>query len=111
MADGCCPLFLSSKSKIPAAHDFLYIPNILRHIAALCCRLSRDDNIDSISSSIQNPMKIFQKTAKDIFANEYENDFIKALRLELKKLEDKGMDADTFPPASVPESGAKPLGQ
>ena len=104
MADGCCPLFLSSKSKIPAAHDFLYIPDILRHIAALCCRLSRDDNIDSISSSIQNPMKIFQKTAKD-------NDFIKALRLELKKLEDKGMDAATFPPASVPESGAKPLGQ
>lgn len=56
-------------------------------------------------------MKIFQKTPKDIFANEYENDFIKALRLELKKLEDKGMDADTFPPASVPESGVKPLGQ
>ena len=41
-------------------------------------------------------MKIFQKTPKDIFANEYENDFIKALRLELKKLEDKRMDVDTF---------------
>ena len=79
--------------------------------AALYCRLSRDDNIDSMSNSIHNPKKIFQKTAKDIFANEYENDFIKALRLELKKLEDKRMDADTFPPASVPESVVKPLGQ
>ena len=34
-------------------------------IAALCCRLSRDDNMDSESNSIQNQRKILQKAAKD----------------------------------------------
>ena len=33
--------------------------------AALCCRLSRDDNMDSESNSIQNQRKILQKAAKD----------------------------------------------
>ena len=33
--------------------------------AALYCRLSRDDNIDSESNSIQNQKKILQKAAKD----------------------------------------------
>ena len=33
--------------------------------AALYCRLSRDDNIDSESNSIQNQRKILQKAAKD----------------------------------------------
>ena len=33
--------------------------------AALYCRLSRDDNMDSESNSIQNQKKIFQKAAKD----------------------------------------------
>ena len=36
---------------------------------------------------------------------------IQALRLELKKLENKRMDVDTFPPASVPESAVKPSGR
>ena len=34
-------------------------------IAALYCRLSRDDNMDSESNSIQNQRKILQKAAKD----------------------------------------------
>ena len=34
--------------------------------AALYCRLSRDDNMDSESNSIQNQRKILQKAAKDI---------------------------------------------
>lgn len=33
-------------------------------IAALYCRLSRDDNMDSESNSIQNQRKILQKAAK-----------------------------------------------
>ena len=33
--------------------------------AALYCRLSRDDNMDSESNSIQNQRKILQKAAKD----------------------------------------------
>ena len=33
--------------------------------AALYCRLSRDDNMDSESNSIQNQKKILQKAAKD----------------------------------------------
>ena len=33
--------------------------------AALYCRLSRDDNMDSESNSIQNQRKILQKVAKD----------------------------------------------
>ena len=33
--------------------------------AALCCRLSRNDNMDSESNSIQNQRKILQKAAKD----------------------------------------------
>ena len=33
--------------------------------AALCCRLSRDDNMDSESNCIQNQRKILQKAAKD----------------------------------------------
>ena len=33
--------------------------------AALCCRLSRNDNMDSESNSIQNQRKILQKVAKD----------------------------------------------
>lgn len=33
--------------------------------AALYCRLSRDDNMDNESNSIQNQKKILQKAAKD----------------------------------------------
>ena len=33
--------------------------------AALYCRLSRDDNMDSESNSIQNQRKILHKAAKD----------------------------------------------
>lgn len=33
--------------------------------AALYCRLSRDDNMDSESNSIQNQKKILQKAAKE----------------------------------------------
>lgn len=33
--------------------------------AALYCRLSRDDNMDSESNSIQNQKKILQRAAKD----------------------------------------------
>ena len=33
--------------------------------AALYCRLSRDDNMDTESNSIQNQKKILQKVAKD----------------------------------------------
>ena len=33
--------------------------------AALYCRLSRDDNMDSESNSIQNQRKILQKAAND----------------------------------------------
>ena len=33
--------------------------------AALYCRLSRDDNMDSESNSIQNQRKILQKATKD----------------------------------------------
>ena len=33
--------------------------------AALYCRLSRDDNMDTESNSIQNQRKILQKAAKD----------------------------------------------
>ena len=36
--------------------------------AALYCRLSRDDNMDSESNSIQNQKKILQKAAKDKLA-------------------------------------------
>ena len=33
--------------------------------AALYCRLSRDDNMDTESNSIQNQKKILQKVAKE----------------------------------------------
>ena len=33
--------------------------------AALYCRLSRDDNMDTESNSIQNQKKLLQKAAKD----------------------------------------------
>ena len=39
--------------------------NISLGTAALYCRLSRDDNMDSESNSIQNQKKILQKAAKD----------------------------------------------
>ena len=39
--------------------------NISLGTAALYCRLSRDDNMDSESNSIQNQKKILQKAAKE----------------------------------------------
>ena len=40
--------------------------------AALYCRLSRDDNMDTESNSIQNQKKILQKAAKEKGYADYE---------------------------------------
>ena len=57
--------------------------------AALYCRLSRDDNMDSESNSIQNQKKILQKAAKDKVISEDEQ---RRLEGEIQKSTDGYVD-------------------